>query len=110
MFAEIEKQKVHIPMSVQSLAFLYTARGSIQVDFRWVSNVLWTFIGKHISDVLYNNRNAMAGGTENGIELWRSYFVRHESGADQVELGGIGSLHSFPQCDKVENLHHWIGK
>ena len=52
----------------------------------------------------------MAGGNENGIELWRAYFVKHEGGADQVELGGIGSLHSFPQCDKVENPQHWIGK
>ena len=97
-------------MSVQTLSFLHTADGAIQVDFRWVSNVLWPFMGKHISDVMYNNRSAMAGGTENGVELWRAYFVKHEEGADQVELGGIGSLHSFPQCRKVENLQHWIGK
>jgi hypothetical protein len=110
VFAEIEKQKVSIPMSAQTLSFLHTADGAIQVDFRWVSNVLWTFMGKHISDVMYNNRSAMAGGTENGVELWRAYFVKHEGGADQVEFVGIGSLHSFPPCDKVENLQHWIGK
>ena len=49
--AEIEKQKDCIPMSGQTLSFLHTADGAIQVDFRWVSNVLWTFMGKHISDV-----------------------------------------------------------
>ena len=32
-------------MSSQALSFVYTADGAIQVDFRWVSNVLWTFMG-----------------------------------------------------------------
>ena len=36
--------------------------------------------------------------------------MKHEGGADQVELGGMGSLHSFPQCDKVENLQLYVGK
>ena len=44
------------------------------------------------------------------MELWRALFVKHEGGADQVELGGIGSLHSFPQCDKMESLQLWVGK
>ena len=37
----------------------------------------------------------MAGGTENGVELGRAHFVKHEGGAAQVELGGVGSLHCF---------------
>ena len=36
--------------------------------------------------------------------------MKHEGGADQVELGGLGSLHSFPQCDKPEHLQLWVGK
>ena len=84
---------------------------AIQVDFRWISAVLWTFLGKHVVDTLYDNRNTMIGGSDsNGVELWRAYFMKHEGGADQVELSGIGSLHTFPQCEKVENLQHWIGK
>ena len=83
---------------------------SFDVDFAWVSNALWTFIGEHVVDSVYNNRSVLAGGGENGLELWRALYVKHEGGADQVELGGIGSLHSFPQCDKVESLQHWIGK
>ena len=97
-------------MSAHTTAFIYTDDCDVQVNFRWVNNVLWTFIGKHISDVMYTNRSIMTGGAENGIELWRAYYTKHEGGADQVELGGIGSLHSFPQCDKAENLQHWIGK
>jgi hypothetical protein len=52
----------------------------------------------------------MASGPDNGIELWRSYFVKHEGRADQVELGSIDSLHLFPQCTKLEDLGFWIGK
>ena len=110
VFSEIEKQPAAIPMSNQTMSQLLSDNQLVQVDFRWVSNVLWTFIGKNVSDVLYGNRSAMASGPDNGIELWRSYYVKHEGGADQVELGGIDSLHSFPQCTKVEDLGFWIGK
>ena len=110
VFAEIERQKTYIPLSSQNMSYLYTQEKSIQVDFRYVSMALWTFMGKNISDVLYGNRSAMASGPDNGIELWRAYFVKHEGGADQVELGGIGSLHTFPQCTKIEDLGFWLGK
>ena len=98
VFSEIEKQKTTIPMSSQVSTSLFTTDRQVQVDFAWISNVLWTFIGKNISDVLYMNRSAMANGPYNGIEIWRSYFVKHEGGADQVELGGIDSLHTFPNA------------
>ena len=112
VFAEIEKQKVRIPMSSQTMTVIHDdTHLAIQVDFRWISAVLWTFLGKHVVDTLYDNRNTMIGGSDsNGVELWRAYFMKHEGGADQVELSGIGSLHTFPQCEKVENLQHWIGK
>ena len=110
VFSEIEKQKSTIPMSAQIFSAVLTAERQVQVDFAWISNVLWTFIGRNVSDTLYGNRSAMASGPDNGIELWRSYFVKHEGGADQVELGGIDSLHSFPQCTKLEDLGFWIGK
>ena len=46
-------------------------------------------------DSIYSNRNTLSGGGNNGFELWRSLFILHEGGADQVALGGIGSLHDF---------------
>ena len=67
-------------------------------------------MGKQICDAMYNNKSAMAGGTENGVEPWRAHFVKHKGGADQVELGGIASLQSFPHRNKVENLQHRVGK
>ena len=110
VFSEIEKQTSTIPMSAQTIANLFTAERQVQIDFAWISNVLWTFIGKNVSDTLYANRSAMASGPDNGIERWRAYYIKHEGGADQVELGGIDSLHSFPQCTKVEDLGFWVGK
>ena len=110
IFAEIEAQKTQIPRSTLKMGYLNGNGYAFDVDFAWVSNALWTFIGEHVVDSVYNNRSVLAGGGENGLELWRALFVKHEGGADQVELGGIGSLHSFPQCDKVESLQHWIGK
>ena len=46
-------------------------------------------------DSIYSNRNTLSGGGNHGFELWRSLFIQHEGGADQVELGGMGSLHNF---------------
>ena len=110
VFSEIEKQKCAIPLSSQVMSQLFSDSHMVQVDFRWITNALWTFIGKNVTDSLYGNRSPMANGPDNGIELWRAYFVKHEGGADQVELGGIDSLHSFPQCTKVEDLGLWLGK
>ena len=110
VFAEIERQKE--PIGKESLVLNYlTGEGyTFDIDFKWVANSLWTFIGKHLVDTIYVNRGILSGGNNNGLELWRALFIKHEGGADQVELGGMGNLHSFPPCDKPENLQLWIGK
>ena len=110
VFAEIEKQKEPIVKEALTMNYLNGDGYSFEVDFKWMANSLWTFIGKHLVDAIYNNRGILSGGNNNGLELWRALFIRHEGGADQVELGGMGNLHSFPQCDKPENLQLWIGK
>ena len=110
VFAEVEKQRTPIARDLLKNNWLMADGAAIDVDFAWCSNTLWTFIGEHVADSIYNNRNVLAGGHNNGLELWRSLFVKHEGGADQVELGGMESLHTFPKCDKVESLQFWIGK
>ena len=104
VFDEIEKQKVRIPMSSQTLAVLHSGTNlAVQIDFRWASSVLWTFIGKHVNDTLYDNRSTMTGGNDNnGVELWRAYFTKHEGGADQVELGG-----ALDRCTHSLNATRW---
>ena len=110
VFTEIEAQKTPIGKN-HLMTKSFNADGfSFDVDLAWASNALWTFVGEHVVDTVYNNRGILSGGGDNGLELWRALFMKHEGGADQVELGGMGSLHSFPQCDKVENLQLWIGK
>ena len=109
-FAEIEKTKTPISMDKLRTCDIVGDSATIEIDFKWISNTLWTFIGEHVNDTLYNNRSVLAGGGSNGVELWRALYMKHEGGALQVELGGIGNLHSFPQCDKIDDLQFWIGK
>ena len=110
LFHEVEAQKTPIARDLLKMSWMHGNGCTLDVDFSWCANALWTFVGEHVIDTVYNNRNVLAGGHNNGLELWRSLFVKHEGGADQVELGGMGSLHSFPQCDKLESLQFWVGK
>lgn len=110
IFAEIETQKAPITRDLLKFSYINADGYTADVDFGWCASALWTLIGKHVIDSVYNNRNVLAGGHNNGLELWRAFFVKHEGGADQVELGGMGSLHSFPQCDNMESLQFWVGK
>ena len=77
-------------------------------DPYFVSLQLWTFIGENLDNALFDKRTEKAGEEENGIELWRKLFVTHEGGSRQVQVSGIGSLHSFPACDKTDDLNDWL--
>ena len=110
VFVVVESQKTPVSRDLLKVSWLRADGYTFDVDFGWCANALWAFIGEHVIDTVYNNRNVLAGGHNNGLELWRSLFVKHEGGADQVELGGMGSLHSFPQCDKMDSLQFWVGK
>ena len=110
LFKEVEKQKAPITKDKLIFTFIATDDCNFDVDLAFCSNSLWTFIGENVVDTIYNTRSVLAGGCKNGLELWRALYVKHEGGADQVELGGINNLHNFPQCDKVESLQFWIGK
>ena len=110
VFTEIESHKFPILKENLRMGFLNAGQYTFDIDFGWVATTPWTFIGKHVIDTVYNNRNVLAGGHNNGLELWRALFIKHEGGADQVELGGMGSLHNFPKCEKAEQLQFWVGK
>ena len=104
VFDEVEKQKFPITRDKLVMGNLNCDGYSCEVDFSYAANSLWTFIGENVADSIYNNRNVLAGGMDNGLEMWRALFVKHQGGAHQVKLGGIGSLHSFPQCDTLDSL------
>ena len=81
------------------------------VNFKWLSQHLWVFIGKNINDDLHGRRLALTqNDADNGFELWRALFIENEGGAEQVALGGMSNLHAFPQCPRVEDLQHWLGQ
>jgi hypothetical protein len=99
LFTEIESHKFPFTKDNLKLGFLKTEQYTIDIDFAWTATTLWTFIGEHVVDSLYNIRNVLAGGHNNGLELWRALFVKHEGGADQVELSGMWSLYNFPHVE-----------
>ena len=98
LFREVEAQKAPIARDLLKVSWLNGNGYTMEVDVGWCASALWTFIGEHVIDTVYNNRNVLAGGHNNGLELWRALFVRHEGGAD------------FPQCDKIDSLQFWVGK
>ena len=108
IFELIEKEKQPIDMNALQL---YTLPNGVVVDMNWVAKHLWSFIGRNVTDTVHGRRLTLTQNQEdNGIELWRALFVENEGGAEQVQLGGMNSLHSFPQCPGVSDLQHWVGQ
>ena len=69
------------------------------------------FDWENINADLHGRRLALTqNDADNGFELWRALFKENEGGAEQVALGGMSNLHSFPQCPRVEDLQHWLGQ
>ena len=82
-----------------------------EVDYKWLSQHLWVFIGKNIDNDLHGRRLALTQHeADNGFELWRTLYVENEEGAEQVQLGGMSNLHYVPQCPKIDDLQHWLGQ
>ena len=110
VFKLIESWKVPIQMSQLGVNVI-GAHQNVVVDFRWVANHLWTFIGKNVTDSVYYSRTTLTHGEENnGVELWRALYIQNEGGADLAVVGGMNDFHNFPQCEKPENLQTWIGQ
>ena len=107
IFAMIEETKTRISNIRLTMGQL---NDGTMVDFKWLSQHMWVFIGKHDND-LHGRRLALTQNeADNGFELWRALFVENEGGAEQVALGGMSNLHSFPQCPRIEDLQHWLGQ
>ena len=64
-----------------------------------------------MNDDLHASRLSLTqNDPDNGFELWRALYMEHEGGAEQVTLGGMSNLHSFPQCPRIDDLQHWLGQ
>ena len=85
LFAEIESAKSVVTKSHLRVGHMIGDQYTFDIDFGWVANVLWTFIGEHVTDTVYNNRGVLAGGHNNGLDntpsithiyFWRSLRER----------------------------------
>ena len=103
-------QRERQPIAMNALG-MYTLPDGVTVDLHWIAKHLWSFIGRNVTDVVHGRRLTLTQNQEdNGVELWRALFVENEGGAEQVQLGGMNSLHAFPQCPSVGDLQHWVGQ
>ena len=108
IFEIIEAQKTRI--SNNNLTMGQLEDGTL-VDYKWISQHLWVFVGKNIDNDLHGRRMALTqNDADNGFELWRALYVENEGGAEQVALGGMSNLHAFPKCPRVDDLQHWLGQ
>ena len=57
IFNAIEKHKEAIGRELLRTITIPGDGYVLDIDFRLVSNALWTFIGKHLVDSIYSNRN-----------------------------------------------------
>ena len=83
----------------------------LQVDWKWISVKLWTFIGDHVTDLIHSRRVQLTLGEEfNGLELWRALYVKHKGGTEQMTLAGMGSFLNFPKCSSLEGIQSHVGE
>ena len=62
LLTEMESHKFPVTKNNPKLGFLKTEQYTIDIDCAWTATTLWTFIGEHVVDSLYNIRKVLAGG------------------------------------------------
>ena len=108
VFDTIEAQK--LPIKLQNCATVKLTNG-VECDFAQIAGILWSFLRNNVNDKVHERSLELTFNQPgNGLELWRALFVENEGGAEQVQLGGMTNLHSFPQCPSAADLQHYIGQ
>ena len=79
------------------------------VNWIWLANHIYGFIGKCMNDTMLGRMATMAGGEEfNGFELWRALFVEFRGGSVEMTCNERGFFIDFPRCTKDEDLQNHI--
>ena len=108
VFDLVESQK--LPIQLHNCQTTGLSSGA-ECDFRQVAPLLWSFLRNNVNDKVHERSLELTfNQAGNGLELWRALFVENEGGAEQVQLGGMTSLHSFPQCPSAADMQHYIGQ
>ena len=83
----------------------------LKVNWRLIAIKLWTFIGDNVTNLIHSRRTQLTQGDEfNGIELWRSLYIKHKGGAEQMTLAGMGTFLSFPKCPGMDQIQSHVGE
>ena len=79
------------------------------VNWIWLSNHIYGFVGKCLNDTMLGRMSTMAGGEEfNGFELWRAMHVEFRGGSVEMTCNERGFFIDFPKCAKDEDLQNHI--
>ena len=79
------------------------------VNWVWLSNHIYGFVGKCMNDTMLGRTATLAGGEEfNGFELWRALFVEFRGGSVEMTCNERGFFIDFPKCSKDEDLQNHI--
>ena len=95
------------------IPFQYLATASIpllpHVNWVWLSNQIYGFVGKCMNDTMLGRMLTLAGGEEfDGFELWRALHVEFRGGSVEMTCNERGFFLDFPTCDKIEDLQNHI--
>ena len=102
-----------IESSREPIPFRTLATASVpllpNVNWIWMANHIYGFIGKCMNDTMLGRMATMAGGEEfNGFELWRALFVEFRGGSVEMTCNERGFFIDFPKCTKDEDLQNHI--
>ena len=102
-----------IEANPEPLTFRQLSQSHIQllpnVNWVWLSNHLYGFIGKVFNDTMLGRMQTLAGGEEfNGFELWRAMHVEFRGGSAEMSCNERGFFIDFPKCEKHEDLQNHI--
>ena len=80
-------------------------------DLTWATRQLWMFIDRHVTTSMRSTLKSLVDGEElSGLEVWRILWIRHEGGAQEVDIADLGALQTFPECHDSNLLALYLGE
>ena len=69
-----------------------------------LSNVLWSHLGRCMTETQRRSRKRTAGEELNGLELWRKLHWGHHNGETPSDICGAQFFNMYPRCSNFEHL------
>ena len=77
------------------------------VSHTLLAESFYSFLGKFISNALYNARDQIAE-VGNGFEVWRRYHLEFRGAEKEIHEDGLNQFVTFPRCSDVKRLDNHL--